>query len=165
MDKIIPIVKANNQNLEKIIQFLKPFAEAESTSFESITMIFTIPQQVYHGEGSSQLLGYIAGSLNTVMKHYRDQLIEINKNRLEMNTIGAELFKNFVEDLQEPNRNLITLTVPFADVTLTLNFVIIAGQWVLINAWENEVNLFQRAIESYMKRYEVTSDELFNTNQ
>lgn len=162
-DNIIAITKVNNNHLTKVIEFLEPFAKADMRSFELVSLVFTIPHQILYEDGVGNLHGFIAGVIHAHIDRYRKDLIAINKGDIPMNSLCSEAFKGFVEDISD-TKGLATLTIPFKDVTITVNFIKFSGRWMIINMWENEVNTLQRGIERYIEKREITSDILFHTN-
>lgn len=165
-DQIISIKKVNNANLSKIIDFLEPFANADMHSFESYNLMFVIPHLILNEDGLGNMHGFVAGTIKACIERHRNDLIAINQHPIEMNSLGSESFKNFVEDINRPGKAFVTLSIPFKDKTVSINFFRFVAQdrWIIVNVWENEVNMLQVAMLNYIRHKQITSDILFHTS-
>lgn len=168
MTNITPISKINNRNMETVIDFLTTITKDTVRNIEvGGGVLLSTPQQyLYPDANVNHVHGFVTGVILARIENIRDSLIALKDKNIEMNSLSAEMFKQFCEDLKE-GKPFIVLSIPFTTETVTMNFVMLQGasRWTLMNIWSNEVNLFQYAIERFMAMKQFNSCDLFATDQ
>lgn len=109
----------------------------------------------YHKADHAYILGFVEGALCKQFEKFQ----ELDPSQFR-NSDFPQLLQLFVNDLSDSS--CTSLSIPYVDVTVTLLFFRLHGEWIIYDMYYDDVSVNTQAFSGYMERFGKTKEDVFS---